>query len=135
MYASLCNSVSQADPAAAPLLEEPGIGAYSAAVLITAWSHPGRVRSEDAFAALAGVNLLPASSGNTVRHRLNRGGDRRLNRALHIIAMSRMTYHAETKTFVEKRLGEGLGKREIRRYIARHLYRTLNTTHAAISTA
>ena len=128
----------EASPAA-PLLEEPGIGAYTAAVLIAAWSHPGRVRSEAAFAALAGVNPIPASSGNTVRHRLNRGGDRRLNHALHIIAMSRMTYHTETKTYVEKRLEEGRSKREIRRcikrYIARHLYRTLNTTHAAINTA
>lgn len=99
----------------------------------------GRVRSEAALAALAGVNPIPASSGNTVRHRLNRGGDRRLNHALHIIAMSRMTYHAETKSYVEKRLEECRSKREIRRcikrYIARHLYRTLNTTHAAINTA
>ncbi|MDJ1370226.1 IS110 family RNA-guided transposase [Gulosibacter molinativorax] len=119
---------------AAPLLEEPGIGAYTAAVVIAAWSHPGRVRSEAAFAALAGVNPIPASSGNTVRYRLNRGGDRRLNHALHVIAMSRMTYHPETKTYVEKRLAEGKSKREIRRcikrYHARHLYRTLNALNA-----
>lgn len=119
---------------AAPLLEEPGIGAYTAAVVIAAWSHPGRVRSDAAFAALAGVNPIPASSGNTVRYRLNRGGDRRLNHALHVIAMSRMTYHLETKTYVEKRLAEGKSKREIRRclkrYLARHLYRTLNALNA-----
>src|SRR5690349_23726787 len=74
---------------AAPLLEMVGAGAVTVATVLTAWSHPGRVRSEAAFAALAGVNPLPASSGNTVRHRLNRGGDRRLNRALHTITMTR----------------------------------------------
>lgn len=76
---------------AAPLLEETGVGAYTAAVVITAWSHPGRVRNEAAFASLAGVNPIPASSGNTTRHRLNRGGDRRLNKALHYIAITRMS--------------------------------------------
>lgn len=123
---------------AAPVLDEPGIGAYTAAVLLTAWSHPGRVRNEAAFAALAGVNPIPASSGNTVRHRLNRGGDRRLNRALHVIAMSRMQHHTETRAYVEKRLTEGRSKREIRRclkrYIGRHFYRTLNTLHHHTST-
>lgn len=118
---------------AAPVLDEPGVGAYTAAVLLTAWSHPGRVRNEAAFAALAGVNPIPASSGNTVRHRLNRGGDRRLNRALHVIAVSRMQHHAETKAYVEKHLTEGRSKREIRRclkrFIGRHLYRTLNALH------
>jgi transposase len=69
---------------AAPLLEEKGFGAISAAKCLTAWSHEGRVRNEAAFASLAGVNPIPASSGNTVRHRLNRGGDRGLNSALHM---------------------------------------------------
>src|SRR5690606_2880585 len=64
------------------LCELPGIGSVVAASVLTAWSHPGRVRSESAFAALAGTCPIPASSGNTLRHRLNRGGDRRLNRAL-----------------------------------------------------
>jgi len=59
------------------LLDQPGIGPVTAAVTLAAWSHPGRVRSEAAFASLAGVNPIPASSGNTVRHRINRGGDRR----------------------------------------------------------
>jgi transposase len=118
---------------AAPLLEMTGIGPATAAVVITAWSHPGRVRNEAAFASLAGVNPIPASSGNTVRHRLNRGGDRRLNKALHVAAITRMTHHPETRAYVEKRLGEGRTKREIRRcikrYLARHLYRTLNALH------
>lgn len=120
---------------AAPLLEKPGIGPYTAAIVITAWSHPGRVRSEAAFAALAGVSPLQASSGNTVRHRLNRGGDRRLNRALHMATLTKMTYDAETRAYVERRLAEGRTRREIRRclkrYLARNLYRTLNTLYAA----
>ncbi|MFD2841832.1 IS110 family transposase [Populibacterium corticicola] len=118
---------------AAPLLDQPGIGPYTAAIIIAAWSHPGRVRSEAAFAALAGTSPIPASSGNTIRHRLNRGGDRRLNHALHIIAISRMKNHSDTKTYIEKRLAQGRTNREIRRclkrYIARDLYRTLNTLH------
>ncbi len=72
------------------LLEQPGIGPVTAAVALAAWSHPGRVRSEAAFASLAGVNPIPASSGNTVRHRINRGGDRPLNRALHMAVVTRM---------------------------------------------
>ncbi len=62
----------------------------TAAVALTAWSHPGRLSSEAAFASLADVNPIPASSGNTVRHRINRGGDRRLNRALHMAIVTRM---------------------------------------------
>jgi transposase len=72
------------------LLDQPGIGPVTAAVTLAAWSHPGRVRSEAAFASLAGVNPIPASSGNTVRHRINRGGDRRLNRALHMAVVTQM---------------------------------------------
>ena len=120
---------------AAPLLQEIGVGAYTAAVVITAWSHPGRVRNEAAFASLAGVNPVPASSGNTTRHRLNRGGDRRLNKALHFIAITRMSRDAATKAYLEKRTAEGRSRREIRRcvkrYLARHLYRTLNALYSA----
>lgn len=118
---------------AAPLLEETGVGAYTAAVIISAWSHPGRVRNEAAFAALAGVNPIPASSGNTTRHRLNRGGDRRLNKALHYIAITRMSRHPGTKAYLERRVAEGRTRREVRRcikrYLARHLYRTLNALY------
>jgi transposase len=71
------------------LLEEPGIGPIVAAQLLVAWSHRGRVRSEAAFARLAGVAPLPASSGQTIRQRLSRGGDRQLNRALHTIVLHR----------------------------------------------
>lgn len=81
---------------AAALLDKTGIGPVTAAVVYTAWSHAGRIRSEAAFAALAAVNPIPASSGNTLRHRLNRGGDRRLNRALHMAVINRMTHNSET---------------------------------------
>ena len=91
----------------APLLEEPGVGPVTAAVLITAWSHPGRVRNEAAFASLAGVNPIPASSGNTTRHRLNRGGDRRLNKALHVAVITRMKHDPETRAYLERRVTQG----------------------------
>lgn len=80
-----------------------GVGPVVAAVCLMAWSHPGRLRSEAAFAALAGVKTIPASSGNTVRLRLNRRGDRRLNKALHTAAIVHMTHDEETKAYVAKR--------------------------------
>lgn len=123
----------EASPAA-PLLEETGIGPVTAAVVYTAWSHLGRVRSEAAFAALAGVSPIPASSGNTVRHRLNRGGDRRLNCALHMATVVRTVHDPDTRAYAKRRKAEGKTPREIRRclkrYLARRLYRTLNALHA-----
>jgi transposase len=92
---------------AAPLLEETGFRAISAAKCLAAWSQEGRVRNEAAFASLAGVNPIPASSGNTVRHRLNRGGDRSLNSALHMVAIVKMPHDGETREYVEKRLRRG----------------------------
>lgn len=101
----------------------------TAAVVIVAWSHPGRVRSEAAFAALAGTCPIPASSGNTTRYRLNRGGDRRLNCAIHTIVMVRMGRDPQTKAYVARRISEGKTKREamrcVKRYLTRNLYRTL----------
>lgn len=118
---------------AAALLDKIGIGPVTVAIVYAAWSHAGRVRSEAAFAALAGVNPIPASSGNTTRHRLNRGGDRRLNRALHMAVITRMTHDPDTRAYVERRRAEGRTTKEIRRclkrYLARQLYRTLNTLH------
>jgi transposase len=120
---------------AAPLLHEKGFGAVTAAICLTTWSHHGRVRSEAAYASLAGVNPIPASSGNTIRHRLNCGGDRTLNKALHLIAISRMTFDPETIAYVQKRQAEGRTKKEIRRcvkrYLARRIYRTLNAATPA----
>lgn len=122
---------------AAPLLQEKGFRAISAAKCLTAWSHDGRVGNEAAFASLAGVNPIPASSGNTVRHRLNRGGDRSLNSALHMVAITRMTHDTETRQYVEKRRAEGKTDREIRRcikrYLARRVYRMLNASATAMN--
>ncbi len=120
---------------AGELLNQPGIGPLTAAVALTAWSHPGRLRSEAAFASLAGVNPIPASSGNTVRHRINRGGDRRLNRALHMAIVTRMRMDPRTRAYVERRTCEGRTLKEIRRclkrYLARQIYRQLNTASQA----
>ena len=106
-----------------------GVGPVSAAQAIVSFSHPGRCRSEAAFAALGGTSPIPASSGMTVRHRLNRGGDRALNRAIHSIALVRMRSCPRTRAYVARRTAEGKTTREIRRclkrYIARELYRQL----------
>ena len=111
------------------LLDEPGIGPVAAAQLIVAWSHPGRLRSEACFARLAGVALVPASSGQTQRHRLSRGGDRQLNRALHTIVLHRRQHDPATRDYIAKRIADGKSKREatrlLKRYLARHLYRLL----------
>ena len=71
------------------LLEQPGVGPLAAAQVLISWSHRGRITSEAAFARLAGCAPIPASSGKTVRYRLDRSGDRRLNRALHMILVTR----------------------------------------------
>jgi transposase len=111
------------------LLNEAGVGPIVAADVIVAWSHPGRVRSEAAFARLAGVAPVPASSGQTIRHRLSRGGDRHLNRALHTIVLQRRQHDPATQAYVERRVAEGKTRREatrlLKRYLARHLYRVL----------
>jgi transposase len=122
------------------LLEEPGVGPYTAAVILAAWSYPGRVRSEAAFARLAGTAPIPASSGNHGDHqRLDRGGDRRLNRALHIATLVRVQRHDETRSYVQKRTSDGKTAREIRRqlkrYLTRRIYRLLASTNALASTA
>ena len=111
------------------LLDEPGVGPIVAAQLIVAWSHHGRVRSEAAFARLAGVAPIPASSGQTTRHRLSRGGDRQLNRALHTVILHRRQHDPTTKDYIARRIAEGKTRRDatrlLKRYLARHLYRLL----------
>src|SRR5690625_389378 len=112
------------------LLAEKGVGPIVAATVLCAWSHPGRVRDEAAFAMLAGVAPLPANSGKTTtRYRLNRYGDRQLNRALHTIVLSRQRYDQRTKDYTNRRTTEGKTPREIKRclkrYVARDLYRLL----------
>jgi transposase len=111
------------------LLDEPGVGPIVAAQLIVAWSHRGRLRSEAAFARLAGVAPVPASSGMTTRHRLSRGGDRQLNRALHTVILHRRQHDPATKDYIARRIAEGKSRRDatrlLKRYLARHLYRLL----------
>src|SRR6478736_701116 len=112
--------------------QRPGIGPVTAAQAIVAFSHPGRCRNDAAFASLAGTCPIPASSGRTVRHRLNRGGDRALNRAIHTIATVRMRDCPATQAYIARRTAEGKTIREIKRclkrYITRELYRTLTAT-------
>jgi transposase len=111
------------------LLTLPGVGPIVAATVLTAWSHPGRCRNDAAFAMLAGAAPIPASSGKTTRYRLNRAGDRQLNRALHTIALVRLQRDDRTRAYAERRRADGKTDREIKRclkrYIARELYRRL----------
>jgi transposase len=112
-------------------LDLQGVGPVTAAIILAAYSHRGRIRSEAAFAALAGVSPLPASSGNTVRHRLNRHGDRQLNMALDVIVRVRMNHDETTRQYAERRTAEGRTYREIKRclkrYAARSIFRQLQT--------
>jgi transposase len=111
------------------LLDQPGVGPLAAAQLVLSWSHKGRICSEAAFARLAGCAPIPASSGQTVRYRLDRSGDRRLNRALHMILVTRRRTHLPTIAYIERRIQEGKSRREatrcLKRYLARNLYRLL----------
>jgi transposase len=103
------------DDIAPGLTSRYGIGPVSAAQAIVSFSHPGRCRNEAAFASLGGTSPIPASSGQTIRHRLNRGGDRALNRAIHAIALTRIRSCARTRAYVTRRTAEGKTPREIRR--------------------
>jgi transposase len=114
------------------LLALPGVGPHTAATLLVAWSHPGRVRNEAAFAALAGTSPIITGSGRRHRHRLNRGGDRALNSALHTIASTRRRMnHPATSDYITRRTQQGHTyndiRRSIKRYLARHLYRIIQT--------
>ena len=108
------------------LLDQMDVGTEVAGqLLITAGDNPERLRSEAAFAALCGVSPLPASSGRTDRHRLNRGGDRAANSALYTVVMVRMRHHQPTRDYVAKRTEQGLNKREIMRCLKRYVVRAL----------
>jgi transposase len=117
-----------------------GIGpGHAGQLLVTAGQNITRLRSESAFAHLCAVDPIPASSGKTKRHRLNPGGDRDANAALHLIAVVRMRYCARTKAYAARRATEGRSKREIirclKRYIAREVYRTLCADLASVTAA
>lgn len=109
------------------LLELPNVGPEVAATLVVAaGDNPERMHTEASFAHMAGVAPIPASSGKTQRHRLNRGGNRDANHALWTVALGRMHRHQPTKRYLERRLAEGRTKREVirclKRYIAREIY-------------
>ncbi|WP_345530359.1 IS110 family transposase, partial [Nocardioides endophyticus] len=109
--------------AAPTLLDLLGVGPVNAAIVLTAWSHPGRVRNEAGFAKLGGVCPLEVSSGRRHEHRLNRSGDRQLNRALHSIAKTRMQHDPTTRDYVARRTAESLSKARIRRCLKRYIAR------------
>lgn len=112
------------------LRDEFGVGPTSAAAILIAWSHPGRIRNEAAFAALAGTNPIPIDSGrNQNQHRLNRSGDRQLNRALYTIALNRERHDPRTQDFIARKHAEGRttrhARRCLKRTLARRFYRLL----------
>ena len=118
------------DQAAPQLVAERGIGYVTAAQFYIAWSHPGRCHSEAAFARLGGTSPVPATSGqNQTRHRLNRGGDRQLNRALYLVAITKQRCDPTTKAYIARRVAEGKTEREaircIKRFLARRVWRLL----------
>ena len=138
-YLELSDEIADLDELINPLVEAlaprlldcVGIGIEVAGqLLVTAGDNPDRMKSEAAFAMLCGVAPLPASSGMTQRHRLNRGGDRQANRALHLAVISRLRLDAKTQAYAAKKTAEGHSKMEIirclKRYLARELYYLLN---------
>lgn len=140
-YLELSEEVKELDEQLAWLVSEtacalvavPGVGIdTAAALLVAAGEDPKRLKSEAAFAHLCGVAPIPASSGKVVRHRLNRQGNRDANRALHMVALERMSRDQRTRAYVARRTEEGKSKREIvrclKRYIAREIYRVLIST-------
>jgi transposase len=144
--AALNTEIAQADRRLRPVVARTaptlsslfGAGAEVAGQLLaTAGDNPDRLRSEAALAHLCGVAPIPASSGRTDRHRLNRGGDRAANNALHTIVLSRMRYEPRTHAYVEKRTKQGLSKKEImrclKRYVVREVHTALLTDFAALS--
>ena len=104
---------------------------------VVRWSRRDRVHSEACFARLAGVAPLPASSGQTIRHRLSRGGDRQLNRALHTVILHRRQHDPATRDYIARRVAEGKSARDatriLKRYLARHLYRVMQYTSPAMT--
>ncbi|HEX5204392.1 MAG TPA: IS110 family transposase [Actinoplanes sp.] len=112
------------------LLEANGVGADTAGqLLVTAGENHDRLTREAAFAMLCGVAPIPASSGKTTRHRLNRGGDRQANAALYRVVLSRLRWDPRTREYMQRRTKEGMSKKEIirclKRYVARELYQLI----------
>ncbi|MFE7278774.1 IS110 family transposase [Streptomyces sp. NPDC057623] len=137
-YQALDEEIKDAEAEIGPLVTKaapkvvalPGVGPETAGQLLeTAGDNPERLRSEASFAHLCAASPIPASSGRTHRHRLNRGGDRQANRALHTIVLVRMKYDLRTQQYVARRTADGLSKKEIirclKRFVAREIYRLL----------
>jgi transposase len=134
LHKQLCDLVTRHAP---QLLERPGVGPDSAAALLIAiGDNPGRLRHEGSYAALCGVSPVEASSGNTQRRRLNRGGDRQANAALYRITLSRLRWDPRTQAYLQRRIKEGKTRREaircIKRYIAREIFRLLRAPAPAL---
>jgi transposase len=126
------------DELAPDLMTRNSIGYGSAAqLLVTAGDNPDRLKSEASFAALCGVSPVPASSGKTDRHRLNRGGDRAANSALHIVAIGRLRCDARTQEYVARRVAGGLSKLEaircLKRYIAREVFNLIRSRYREVN--
>lgn len=141
-YQRLCEEIAEADADLGPLMAQaaprlvalPGVGPETAGQLLTtAGDNPDRLRSEASFAHLCDAAPFPASSGRTNRHRLNRGGDRRANRAVHTIVLVRMRHDPRTRDYVARRTTEGLTKKDIirclKRFVAREVYQHLPCPH------
>ena len=137
-YRSLSEEIAELDIQLARLVAEvapglvalPGVGTdHAATLLVAAGDNPTRLKSEASFASLCGVSPVEASSGKVMRHRLNRGGNRDANRALHSICVFRMGRDRRTQAYVARRTTEGKSKREImrclKRYVAREVYGVL----------
>jgi transposase len=143
-HAALTEEIDDLDSQITPLVEAinpaltaaNGVGTDVAGqLLVTAGDNPERLRSEPAFAALCGVSPIPASSGRTNRHRLNRGGDRQANAAIYRVVLCRMRWDPRTRAYVQRRTEEGLAKKDIirclKRMIARELYYLITSPTAA----
>jgi transposase len=133
LNAALATLVRRAAP---QLISHFAVGTETAAtLLVVAGDNPDRLHSDAAFSSLCGASPVEASSGKIVRHRLNRGGNREANAALHRVVLVRLRWHQPTRDYVERRTKEGLSKREImrclKRYVAREVYRTLSETNGA----
>ena len=115
------------------LLELEGVGIENAGeLMVAAGENLDRLRSEASFAMMCGACPIRASSGQTQRHRLNRGGNRQANSALHMVVICRMRTDQRTRAYVARRTQEGLSKREVmrclKRYVAREIYRVLTAS-------
>lgn len=143
----LTEEVTEADAQLTPLVAQaapqlvvpPGLGTETAAqLLITAGDNANRLTSEASFAHLCAAAPIPASSGRTHRHRLNRGGDRQANRALHTIVLVRMRHDPRTRAYVARRTAEGMGTKDIirclKRYVAREIFQQLTEPYIPADT-